>query len=350
MKNIQFNNFTIGTKSKPFIIAELSGNHNGSLNKALEIVEKVADSGAQAIKLQTYSADTMTLDLKEGEFFIEEPKSLWKNRSLYELYQEAATPWEWHKPIFEKCKTLGLCCFSTPFDSTSVDFLESLNVPIYKIASFEIVDIPLIKKVASTKKPLILSTGMATIEEIALAVNTAKTNGCTDLVLLKCTSSYPASPLQSNIATIPHLRDLFRTQVGLSDHTLGIGVACAAVAQGATVIEKHVTLDRTEGGVDSAFSLEPQELKSLVEETTRAHESVGEISYGPTTAEQTSLVFRRSIYICQDVKAGDTITPQNVRCIRPGFGLEPKHYDWILGRKFNDDFKRGTALKLVYIN
>lgn len=327
-----------------FIIAEMSGNHNASLDRALEIVDAAADAGAHAIKLQTYTADTMTLDLSEGEFFISDPQSLWAGQSLHQLYQQAYTPWEWHSPIMERAKSRGILCFSSPFDESAVDFLETLDVPCYKIASFECIDLPLIRKAASTGKPLIISTGMASIAEIAEAVETARTAGCQDLVLLKCTSTYPASPENSHLRTIPHMRDLFGCQVGLSDHTLGIGAAVAAVALGATIIEKHFTLSRAEGGVDSAFSLEPHELASLVSETRRAWEALGKIQYGPTEAESKAVFRRRSLYIAEDMEPGDVLTPQNLRRIRPGHGLSPKYYDMLLGRRVTKSIKKGTPV------
>jgi pseudaminic acid synthase len=340
----------VGAHHPPFVIAEMSGNHNQSLDRALAIVEAAATAGAHGLKLQTYTADTMTLNLNQGEFFIADPNSLWVGRSLYDLYEEAHTPWEWHKPIFDRAHELGLIAFSTPFDATAVDFLESLDVPCYKIASFEIIDLPLIKRVAKTGKPMIISTGMASIAEIDDAVRTARENGCQDLVLLKCTSNYPASPENSNLVTLPHLRDLFDVQVGLSDHTMGLGVAIASVALGATVIEKHFTLDRSDGGVDSAFSLEPDELKQLVIETERAALSLGKISYGPTEAEKKSLQYRRSLYITKDLKAGDILTEDNLRSIRPGHGLSPKYYDVMIGRSVRQSVKSGTPLQQDLLN
>lgn len=328
--------------TKPFIIAEMSGNHNHSLERALEIVDAAADAEVDALKIQTYTADTITIDKSDGEFFIADPKSLWKGESLYSLYQKAYTPWEWHKPIFDRCKEKGIIGFSTPFDFTAVDFLEDLNVPFYKIASFENVDIPLISKIAKTGKPIIASTGMASLAELSELVETAKTNGCNDLTLLKCTSSYPATPAGSNLATIPHMKALFDCTVGLSDHTLGIGVAVASIAFGAMVIEKHFTLSRAEGGVDAAFSLEPQEMKELVKEVKVAYEAIGSVHYGLTSQESTKL--RRSLYIVEDMKAGDIITKENMRSIRPGLGLAPKYYDILLGKKVKCDVKRGTAL------
>ncbi|RQD82903.1 MAG: pseudaminic acid synthase, partial [Methanocalculus sp. MSAO_Arc2] len=316
---------------RPFIIAEMSGNHNHSLDRAMAIVKAAAEAGAHAIKLQTYTADTMTLDIEEGEFFISDEKSLWKGQSLYDLYKQAYTPWEWHEPIMKRAEELGLICFSTPFDETAVDFLESLNVPAYKIASFENNHLPLIRRVAATGKPLIISTGMATIAELDEAVRTARDAGCQDIILLKCTSTYPATPENSNILTIPHMRELFGCEVGLSDHTLGIGAAVAAVAHGATVIEKHFTLSRADGGVDSAFSMEPAELKMLVEETERAWQSLGGVVYGPTEAEKNAVYRRRSLYVAEDMKAGDVFTKENLRCVRPGLGLAPKYYEILLG-------------------
>ncbi len=335
---------TIGQDHPPFIIAEMSGNHNQSLERALEIVDAAADSGAHALKLQTYTADTMTLDLDEGEFHISDPNSLWQGTSLYKLYQEAYTPWEWHGPIFERCRERGLICFSTPFDETAVDFLETLQVPCYKIASFENTDLPLIRKVAATGKPMIISTGMATVAELDESVRTAREAGCPGIILLKCTSSYPATPENTNIRTIPHLRELFGCEGGLSDHTMGTGVAVAAVALGATVIEKHFTLSRADGGVDSAFSLEPREMKSLVEETLRAWQALGTISYGPTAREIPSLKFRRSLYVVKDIAQGETFGPENLKAIRPGLGLPTKYIDLFLGRKAARNIKKGTAL------
>lgn len=341
--------FSIGREHEPFIIAEMSGNHNQSLERALQIVDAAAKSGAHALKLQTYTADTMTLDLNEGEFFIEEKTSLWKGRSLYDLYQEAYTPWEWHGPIFERCKSHGMIFLSTPFDSTAVDFLETFNPLIYKIASFENTDIPLIKKVAQTGKAMIISTGMASVEELDLTVRTARENGCKNVILLKCTSSYPATPINTNILTIPHLKELFNIEVGLSDHTFGVGAACASVALGATVVEKHFTLNRADGGVDSAFSLEPGEMDLLVTETKRAWESIGKVTYGVTEVEKKSIVYRRSIYITEDVKEGDILNEKNLRCIRPGLGLPPKYYEMLLGKKIKCSLKKGTAMKMEYV-
>ncbi|MCH1913321.1 pseudaminic acid synthase [Leptospira noguchii] len=342
---IKVANIQISKNQKPFIIAEMSGNHNQSLNRALEIVDAAAAAGAHAIKLQTYTADTITIDKKEGEFLISDPKSLWKGETLYELYKKAYTPWEWHEPIFKRAKEKGILCFSSPFDFTAVDFLETLDAPAYKIASFENIDIPLIRKVAKTGKPIIISTGMANVQEIAEAVDAVRSEGNDQLILLKCTSTYPATPDNTNIVTIPHMKDLFQCEVGLSDHTLGIGVAIASVALGATVIEKHFTLSRVEGGVDSTFSMEPDEMKALVIETERAWQALGRISYDATEKEKASLVFRRSLYVVEDMKKGDLIFEKNVRSIRPGYGLPPKYLEIVLGKRVNQDLKRGTALK-----
>jgi len=334
----------ISVNYSPFVIAEMSGNHNQSLERALEIVEAAARTGAHAIKLQTYTADTMTLDIKEREFFISDEKSPWKGQSLYDLYKIAHTPWDWHKPIFDHAKKLGLICFSTPFDETAVDLLEKLGAPIYKIASFENTDFPLIQRVAATGKPLIISTGMATEEELDESVDSARKAGCKDLTLLKCTSTYPATPENSNLLTIPYLKHRYGCEVGLSDHTLGIGVAVASIALGATVIEKHFTLKRADGGADSAFSMEPAEMKELVEETERAWQSLGKVFVGPTEAERPSIAFRRSLYIVKDMKAGDVLTKENVRAIRPGLGLALKYLDQVLGKKIKSSVNKGTAL------
>lgn len=334
----------IGTTAPPFVIAEMSGNHNQSLERALEIVDAASKAGAHALKLQTYTADTITLDVAEGDFFINDEKSLWKGSSLYNLYKLAYTPWEWHVPIMRRAQDLGMLCFSTPFDESAVEFLETLDVPAYKIASFENVHLPLIRKVAATGKPMIISTGMATLGEIDEAVRTAREAGCNDLILLKCTSTYPATPKNSNVLTIPHLRNMFGCEVGLSDHTMGVGAAVAAVAHGATVIEKHFTLKRADGGVDSTFSLEPEELRLLVVETERAWQSLGQVTYGPCEYENKSLVFRRSIYIAEDIKAGEILTKHNLRCVRPGMGLPPKYFDLLLGRRVNQDVRKGTPM------
>jgi pseudaminic acid synthase len=344
MNDFKIGDIKIGLDHKPFIIAEMSGNHNQSLERALEIVEASAKTGAHALKLQTYTADTMTLDVKEGEFFIDDENSLWKGKSLYDLYKIAYTPWEWHEPIMKQANELGMLCFSTPFDDTAVDYLEVLNVPAYKIASFENTHLSFIKKVASTGKPMIISTGMASVAEMDEMVQTIRDAGCEQFILLKCTSTYPATPENSNVLTIPHMRKLFNCEVGLSDHTMGIGASVAAVAHGATVIEKHFTLNRADGGVDSAFSMEPEEMKQLVIETERAWQSLGRIKYGTSDVEKGSLTFRRSLYIAKDMKKGDVLNENNLRIVRPGLGLAPKYYEILLGRKVNMAVKMGTAM------
>lgn len=335
---------SIGQSHRPFIIAEMSGNHNQSLDRALAIVDAAAKSGAHALKLQTYTADTMTLELDEGEFFIDDPNSLWRGTSLHKLYQEAYTPWEWHAPIFERARSLGMIPFSTPFDATAVDFLESLGVACYKIASFENTDLPLIRKVAATGKPIIISTGMATVADIDEAVRTARTAGCKQLVLLKCTSTYPATPSDTNLLTIPHMRALFGCEVGLSDHTLGIGASVASVALGATVIEKHFTLARADGGVDSTFSMEPDEMAALVVETERAWLALGQVYYGLTEKELKSLVFRRSLYVAENLSPGDVLHEKNLRIIRPGLGLPPKYFETLIGKRIGRAVRRGTPM------
>ncbi|SFB47964.1 N-acetylneuraminate synthase [Cohnella sp. OV330] len=334
----------IGRGFKPFVIAEMSGNHNQSLDRALAIVDAAADAGVDALKLQTYTADTMTLDIDEGDFFISDEASLWKGASLYKLYQEAYTPWEWHEPIFQRCRERGLIAFSTPFDETAVDFLERLDVPAYKIASFENTDIPLIRKVAQTGKPLIISTGMASVSELDETVRAARAAGCNNLVLLKCTSTYPATPENSNLSTMPHLAELFDCHVGISDHTMGTGVSVASVALGGVVIEKHFTLSRAEGGVDSAFSMEPHEMAALVRESEQAWQSLGRIQYGPTAIEVPSLKHRRSLYFVKDIKAGEVLDSTHIRAIRPGAGLSPKHMETILGRTVSRDIQKGTPV------
>ena len=344
MNELKIGNIFIGKKNRPFVIAEMSGNHNHSLERAVEIVEAAAESGAHALKLQTYTAETMTLSINKDEFCIQDEKSLWNGENLYNLYKKAYTPWDWHQSIMKRANELGMMCFSSPFDESAVDFLEDLNVPAYKIASFENNHLPLIKKVASTGKPIIISTGMATVAEIDEAVNTARNAGCKDLVLLKCTSTYPANPINTNILTIPHMRELFDCEVGLSDHTMGLGASIAAVAHGASVIEKHFTLSRADGGVDSVFSLEPEELRNLVIETERAWQSLGNIFYGTSEDEKKSKMLRRSIYIAEDMARGDIFTEENLRIVRPGLGLPPKYFSIFLGQKVNKDVKKGTPM------
>lgn len=334
----------IDRQSVPLVIAELSGNHKGSLERATAIVEAAARAGAHAVKLQTYTADTMTIDMAGGEFTIADAQSLWAGRTLYDLYREAHTPWEWHEPLFRRARELGMLAFSTPFDASAVDFLETLDVPCYKIASFENTDLPLIEKAGRTGKPLIISTGMASEAEIREAVDAALRAGCGGVMLLKCTSSYPADPGESNLMTLPDLRQRFGCEVGLSDHTPGIGAAVASVALGAVVIEKHVTLSREEGGVDAAFSLEPSELAALVQEVERGWRALGGVSYGPCTSERPSLQFRRSLYVVEDVAEGELFTARNVRAIRPGLGLPPKFLPSVVGRRARRAVRRGTPL------
>ena len=326
---------------RPYIIAEMSGNHNQSLERALDIVESAAQSGAHALKLQTYTADTITM---RGAYTIEDKNSLWAGSELYDLYEKAYTPWEWHKPIFERAKALGMDAFSSPFDESAVDFLESLNVPLYKIASFENTHHPLLRKVARTGKPVIMSTGVSSFEDIAESVEVLKTAGCKEIILLKCTSTYPATPDNTNLLTIPHMRERWNCEIGLSDHTMGIGVALAAVGLGVRIIEKHFTLNRADGGVDSTFSMEPAEMTQLVVETKRAWQALGQVSYGPMEAEKKSIQYRRSLYVVQDIKAGEMLTRDNVRAIRPGLGLPSKYLEMVLGKAVKHDAKRGTAL------
>jgi pseudaminic acid synthase len=334
----------IGTHVRPYLIAEMSGNHNQSLDRALAIVDAAARAGADAIKLQTYTPDTMTLDVRAPGFVIDDPKSLWADRQLYDLYKEAYTPWEWHAPIMERARGHGMHCFSTPFDETAVDFLEALEVPAYKIASFECTDLPLIRKVAATGKPMIVSTGMATLAEIDETVRTARAAGCRDLILLKCTSTYPSTPDNTNLRSIPVLREAMGCQVGLSDHTMGCGAAVAAVALGGTVIEKHFTLARADGGVDAAFSLEPAELALLRTETERAWQAMGNVRFGASDAERKSLVFRRSLYVVKPLVEGQSLSPDNVRTIRPGFGLPPKYLEVVMGKRVRRSIPAGTPL------
>ncbi len=344
LADIKIGNRAIGAAHRPFIIAEMSGNHNQSLERALEIVDAAAAAGADALKLQTYRADTMTLDLNRDEFAITDPKSLWCGKSLYQLYEEAHTPWEWHAPIMERCRMHGLICFSTPFDETAVDFLETLDVPAYKIASFENTDLPLINKVAKTGKPVIISTGMATADEIAETVGHARQSGAHEIILLKCTSSYPALPIDSNLRTISDLRKRFGVHVGLSDHTIGNTAAIASVALGAVVIEKHFTLSRADGGPDAAFSLEPRELKALVHETKTAWQALGTVVYGTSETEKRSLQFRRSTYVVRDIRAGERFTREHLRAIRPGFGMAPKFSVETIGKTAARDIRAGTPL------
>lgn len=343
MTEITINGRAIGRKHQPLVIAEMSGNHNHSLDRALAIVDAAAESGVHALKIQTYTADTLTLDCNHGEFMIPST-SPWAGRSLHDLYAEAYTPWEWHAPIFQRAKERGLIAFSTPFDESAVDFLESLMVPCYKVASFENNDLPLLRRVAATGKPLIVSTGMASVAELDDLVRTVRAVGCGELILLKCTSTYPASPANSHLRTIPYLRELFNCEVGLSDHTLGLGAAVAAVALGATVIEKHFTLNRADGGVDAAFSMEPTEMAALVTESERAWQALGEVHFGPTASEKKSEVFRRSLYVTKDLRCGDVLSHDNVRSIRPGLGLPPRFLEVIVGMAVTKEVKRGTPV------
>ena len=335
----------IGQDSTPFIIAEMSGNHNQSLDRALRLVDAAAKTGAHALKIQTYTADTMTLDLQEGEFFISDPNNPWSGSTLHALYAKAHTPWEWHAPIFERARKHGMIPFSTPFDATAVDYLEALDVACYKISSFENTDLQLIRKVAATGKPVIISTGMANLAELDETVRVARDAGCKDLVLLQCTSTYPATPLESNLRTIPHMREAFGCEIGLSDHTMGVGVSVASVALGASVIEKHFTLSRAEGGIDSTFSMEPAEMAMLVVESERAWQALGRVQYGAASAnETTSRDYRRSLYVVRDMAANEVFTPDNLRAIRPGRGLSTKYYDVFMGKRVTQAVKCGTPV------
>lgn len=344
MRSIEIAGRTVGADAAPFIIAEMSGNHNQSLDRALKIVEEAAKAGAHALKLQTYTADSMTLDVRSAAFAIPEGEGLWGGKSLYELYRQASTPWDWHPAIFEYGRRLGLIVFSSPFDAAAVDFLESLGAPCYKIASFEITDLPLIRKAASTGKPVILSTGMATLAEVDEAVTACRDAGSGRTMLLKCTSSYPAPVDHCNLATIPHMERSFDCPVGLSDHTLGSAAAVASVALGASAIEKHFTLSRAEGGVDAAFSLEPAELKQLTADCLAASKAIGRIAYGPSAADRDSLRFRRSIYAIRDIREGEPLGKHNIAVIRPGYGLAPKYYDALIGKIASRTVARGTPI------
>jgi len=331
--------------TEPFIIAEMSGNHNQSLERALLLVEEAAEAGVDALKIQTYTPDTITIDSGRDEFLIKDKDSLWNGETLYSLYKKAYTPWEWNKPIFDKCGELGIIGFSTPFDFSAVDFLEDLNVPAYKIASFENYDLPLLKRVAGTGKPVIISTGMIGFEELKESVGVLRDNGCPEVVLLKCTSTYPADPENTNLRTIGDMQKRFPDcVVGLSDHTLGTAVSVAAVALGVMVIEKHFTVSRADGGVDSAFSMEPGEMKKLIFDIGIARRSLGNVFYGATGAEIPSLKFRRSLYVVKNMKKGEPFTPENVRSIRPAAGLPAKRYEEVLGKKAACDIERGVPL------
>ncbi len=347
---IKLGKHLISRQNKPFIIAEMSGNHNQSLDRAKEIIKVAADTGAHAVKLQTYTADTMTINHRGGLFDITDKSSLWYGRNLYELYEEAHTPWEWHKPLFDYANSLGLICFSTPFDETAVDFLEKLDVPCYKIASFENTDHPLLRKVARTGKPVIMSTGISNLTEIVESVKVLNDNGCNQLVLLKCTSTYPAAPESTNLVTIPALQQIFPDCIiGLSDHTMGIGASIASIALGARVVEKHFTLNREDGGVDSAFSMEPNEMNLLVKESERAFLALGTIQLDAQKIEEKSRIFKRSIYVVKDIKSGEIFTKNNIRIIRPGDGLSPKYYDDAIGKKSSRDLVAGIPLLSEYV-
>jgi pseudaminic acid synthase len=343
-ENIIIKDRVIGNHQSPFLIAEMSGNHNQSIDRALALVDAAAAAGAHAIKLQTYTADTMTIPHNKGLFKIDDPTSLWNGKTLYELYEIAHTPWEWHQQIFDRALEKGIIAFSTPFDSSSVDFLEELNVPLYKIASFENKDWPLLKKIAQTGKPIIMSTGATSLSELGESVSILRENGCKTLVLLQCTSTYPSSASNSNLRTIPHLKEMFKCHTGLSDHTLGVGASIASVALGAAVIEKHFTLSREDGGVDAAFSMEPVEFKQLVNECETAYLSLGSPNYSILKDENSSLRFKRSIYVVEDIKSGEEFTSTNTRIIRPGDGLAPKYFDKVLGRVAKKNINRGTPL------
>jgi pseudaminic acid synthase len=344
MSTVKIGQHFVGAGERPFVVAEMSGNHNGTLDRALAIVDAVAASGAHALKLQTYRADTLTIDVDTPEFRISAGHDLWGGQNLYRLFERAHTPWEWHAPIFERARRHGLVAFSSPFDPTAVALLEELDVPAYKIASSELVDLPLIRLVATTGKPLIMSTGMASVGEIDAAVRTAREAGADSVILLACTAAYPAPPRESNLRRLPVLAQTFGLPVGLSDHTPGIGVAVASVALGACLIEKHVTLSRADGGVDSDFSLEPGELAALAGESQRAWEALGSAAIGPTETEREGLRFRRSLFVIADVQAGDLVTVDNVRSIRPAGGLPPADIGLVLGRRFSRDVARGTPL------
>jgi N-acetylneuraminate synthase len=342
-ETFKINNHVIGMKKPVYIIAELSANHNQDFEEAVKLIKNAKDCGADAVKIQTYTADTMTINCKEKYFQIGEGL-IWKGKNLYELYKEAYTPWEWQPELKKIANDLGMDLFSTPFDPTSVDFLENIEVPAYKIASFELVDLPLIKKIAQCGKPIIMSTGMATLGEIEEAIQTIRETGNEQIALLKCTSAYPALPEEMNLRTIPHMSETFNVAVGLSDHTLGIAVSVAAVALGACIVEKHLTFSRTIPGPDSAFSLEPHEFKAMVEAIRETEQALGKVNYSVTEHEKASRVFRRSLFAVEDMKKGELFTEENVRSIRPGYGLPPKNIDIIIGRKASKDIIRGTPL------
>lgn len=344
MHSIKVGNRKIGPNEEPFIIAEMSGNHNGSKERAIEIIKSAAATGVDCLKFQTYTADTMTLDCHKPDFVINDEKSLWDGRQLYDLYKEAHTPWEWHEELFQVANDHGVIAFSSPFDETAVDFLNDLGVPMFKVASFEITHLPLIRKIGKTGKPVIISTGMASMDEIETAIQTAKEGGTDDIIILKCTSQYPANASDANLETISDMADRFGVQVGLSDHTLGIGVGIAAIGYGATVIEKHFTIDRSEGGVDSEFSMEPQEMKMLKEETSRAWHARGKVHYDGTANEQKSKQFRQSIYPTRDIAVGELFSADNLKICRPGLSLSPSNWESLLGKPAKRAIEMGERL------
>ncbi len=343
MDSISIDNQRIGTGAPVYVVAEISANHNQSLERAVELIHAAAECGANAVKIQTYTADTLTIDSDADGFKIF-PGSTWEGKTLYQLYREAYTPWEWHPELVAKSRQYGITLFSSPFDTTAVDFLERLDMPAYKIASFELVDIPLLRRVAQTGKPVILSTGMASKDEIHEAVHTLRNHGARQIVLLKCTSAYPASFEEMNLNTIPDMRREFSVNIGLSDHSMGFIAATSAVALGACMIEKHLTLRRSDGGPDSSFSMEPEEFREMVKYIREVEQSLGNCVYGGSAEERKNLVFRRSLYAVQDIKEGEQFTPENVRSIRPSHGLHPKYLDAILGRKATRSLRRGTPL------
>lgn len=343
MENLKINGRTIGKDAPAYVIAEMSGNHNGDIRRGLEIVEAAAKAGVDAIKLQTYTADTITLNCS-NKYFQTQKGSLWEGRMLYDLYGEAYTPWEWHKPFMKKAGELGLTCFSSPFDATAVDFLEELEVPAYKIASYEIQDIPLIRKVAGTGKPVIISTGIATLADIYAAVEVCRKEGNEQIILLKCTSAYPSPYEEMNLNVIPHMKQTFGCVCGLSDHTLGTEVAVSSVALGAEVIEKHLTLRRADGGVDAAFSMEPEELADMVKQIRNIEKAKGQVTYELTEKQKEGRQFGRSLFVVEDIREGSEFTKENIRSVRPAAGLETKYYEDILGKRASRNLKKGTPL------
>jgi len=342
---MKIKNIKIGINYPPIIIAEMSGNHNRSLKNAINIVKQVKLSGVKFLKLQTYTPDTITLNSRKKDFLINDKKNIWHGKNLHNLYKQAYTPWEWHQPIFQKAKELGIICFSSPFDPSAVDFLEKLKVPAYKVASFEITDFPLIKRIAETNKPIILSTGMATKKEIYEAINLIKKNGKSEFALLKCTSSYPAEPKDINLQTIIDMRKTFKCEVGISDHTLGIGVSIASIGFQSSIIEKHFTISRKQGGVDSKFSMEPEEMRLLVDESKKAWLAQGKVKYGHNASERISIKHRKSIYISNNLKKNDLFSYNNIKVVRPGFGMHTKYYEKIIGLKAKKNIAKGTPLK-----